>query len=100
MAGHSRSKNGVASLAHSRSKNGVASLAYGTRPSTFFMLDLCKDVDGRNKSGHDDEKVCYAETTARCDDNVVDIQPSFLTSTCLPGRGRVFILTRTGVHFA
>jgi hypothetical protein len=25
---HSRSKNGVASLAHSRSKNGVASLAY------------------------------------------------------------------------
>jgi hypothetical protein len=28
MAGHSRSKNGVASLAHSRSKNGVASLAY------------------------------------------------------------------------
>jgi hypothetical protein len=26
---HSRSKNGVASLAHSRSKNGVASLAYG-----------------------------------------------------------------------
>jgi hypothetical protein len=29
MAGHSRSKNGVASLARSRSKNGVASLAYG-----------------------------------------------------------------------
>jgi hypothetical protein len=28
MAGHSRSKNGVASLAYSRSKNGVASLAY------------------------------------------------------------------------
>jgi hypothetical protein len=28
---HSRSKNGVASLAHSRSKNGVASLAYGPR---------------------------------------------------------------------
>jgi hypothetical protein len=27
MAGHSRSKNGVASLARSRSKNGVASLA-------------------------------------------------------------------------
>src|SRR5258708_7885653 len=33
MAGHSRSKNGVASLAHSRSKNGVASLAYVSRPS-------------------------------------------------------------------
>jgi hypothetical protein len=28
MAGHSRLKNGVASLARSRSKNGVASLAY------------------------------------------------------------------------
>jgi len=31
MAGYSRSKNGVASLARSRSKNGVASLAYGPR---------------------------------------------------------------------
>jgi hypothetical protein len=30
---HSRSKNGVASLARSRSKNGVASLAYGAVPS-------------------------------------------------------------------
>jgi hypothetical protein len=29
MAGPSRSKNGVASLARSRLKNGVASLAYG-----------------------------------------------------------------------
>jgi hypothetical protein len=29
MAGHSRSKNGIASLAHSRSKDGIASLAYG-----------------------------------------------------------------------
>jgi hypothetical protein len=28
MAGHSRSKNGVAPLAYSRSENGVASLAY------------------------------------------------------------------------
>jgi len=28
MGGHSRSKNGVASLAYSRSKNGVASRAY------------------------------------------------------------------------
>jgi len=28
MAGHSRSKNGVASLAQNRSKNGVVSLAY------------------------------------------------------------------------
>jgi hypothetical protein len=29
MPAHSRSKNGVASLAYGRSKNGVASLAYG-----------------------------------------------------------------------
>jgi hypothetical protein len=36
MAEHSRSKNGVASLAYSRSKNGVASLAYVSRPSTSF----------------------------------------------------------------
>jgi hypothetical protein len=28
VAGHSRSKNGVAPLAYSRSKNGVAPLAY------------------------------------------------------------------------
>jgi hypothetical protein len=28
VAGHSRSKNGVASLAYGRSKNGIASLAY------------------------------------------------------------------------
>jgi hypothetical protein len=33
-ASHSRSKNGVASLAYSRSKNGVASLAYGARAGT------------------------------------------------------------------
>jgi hypothetical protein len=31
---HSRSKNGVASLAYSRSKNGVASLAYAHHPGT------------------------------------------------------------------
>jgi hypothetical protein len=43
---HSRSKNGVASPAYGRSKNGVASLAYvaGVNP---------KDVDGRDKPGHD-----------------------------------------------
>jgi hypothetical protein len=29
MAGHSRPKDGVASLARSRPKDGVASLAYG-----------------------------------------------------------------------
>jgi hypothetical protein len=31
MPAHSRSKNGVASLAYGRSKNGVASLAYDPR---------------------------------------------------------------------
>jgi len=28
-----------------------------SRPSTFFILNLRKDVDGRNKSGHDDGEV-------------------------------------------
>jgi hypothetical protein len=47
----SRSKNGVASLARSRSKNGVASLAYGPEHP---RLSWCrKDVDGRVKPGHD-----------------------------------------------
>jgi hypothetical protein len=53
MAGHSRSKNGVASLAHSRSKNGVASLAYVSRPSTPLFLLMHQDVDARHKAGHD-----------------------------------------------
>jgi hypothetical protein len=38
MPGHSRSKNGVASLAHSRSKNGVASLAYVPSIHVFAKL--------------------------------------------------------------
>jgi len=44
--------------AHSRSKNGVASLAYA-RASTpcFLLLPIKKDVDGRNKSGHDERRV-------------------------------------------
>jgi len=37
--------------AHSRSKNGVASLAYVTGIHVFNAQT--KDVDGRNKSGHD-----------------------------------------------
>src|SRR5262249_29857240 len=36
-AGHSRSKNGVASLAYRRSKNGVASLAHAPRVHPFAM---------------------------------------------------------------
>jgi hypothetical protein len=41
---------------HSRSKNGVASLAYA-RPSPTFLLGrrqkAKKDVDARDKRGHD-----------------------------------------------
>jgi hypothetical protein len=36
---------------HSRSNNGVASLAYA-RPPTVFIVSK-QDVDARNKSGHD-----------------------------------------------
>src|SRR5689334_21998028 len=48
---YSRSKNGVASLAYSRSKNGVASLAYGIHVLAAYVE--AKDVDGRDKPGHD-----------------------------------------------
>jgi hypothetical protein len=37
--------------AHSRSKNGVASLAYVAGIHVFSAEE--EDVDGRNKSGHD-----------------------------------------------
>src|SRR6187431_716872 len=40
---------------HSRLKDGVASLAYA-RPSTSFLLLDLKDVDARDKPGHDDVK--------------------------------------------
>jgi len=38
--------------AHSRSKNGVASLAYVA--GIHVCKPRSKDVDGRNKSGHDE----------------------------------------------
>jgi hypothetical protein len=38
---------------HSRSKNGVASLAYA-RPSTFSLARGTKDVDARHKAWHDE----------------------------------------------
>jgi hypothetical protein len=41
--------------AHSRSKNGVASLAYVAGIHT-FRIDRFIDVDGRDKPGHDG---CY-----------------------------------------
>jgi hypothetical protein len=53
MAGHSRSKNGVASLARSRSKNGVAALAYGPGHPRPVLLNVREDVDARHKAGHD-----------------------------------------------
>ncbi len=37
---------------HSRSKNGVASLAYD--PRIHVLLAAKKDVDGRDKPGHDE----------------------------------------------
>ena len=53
MAGHSRSKNGVASLARSRSKNGVASLAYGPGHPGLSTCVALKTVDAQDKPGHD-----------------------------------------------
>jgi hypothetical protein len=38
--------------AHSRSKNGVASIGYVV--AIHVLQRRSKDVDGRNKSGHDD----------------------------------------------
>jgi hypothetical protein len=42
--------------AHSRSKNGVTTLAY---VAGIHVLIGRKDVDGRNKSGHDAPKQTY-----------------------------------------
>jgi len=53
MAGHSRSKNGDASLARSRSKNGVASLAYGPDHPRLSTCMAFKTVAARDKPGHD-----------------------------------------------
>jgi hypothetical protein len=50
--------------AHSRSKNGVASLAY---VAGIHVLNAArnKDVDGRNKSGHDESAdVLYLPASA------------------------------------
>ena len=41
-------------LGHSRSKNGVASLAYVPGIHVLTAAPLEKDVDGRDKPGHDD----------------------------------------------
>jgi hypothetical protein len=45
-SGHSRSKNGVASLAHSRSKNGVASLAYSRSKNGVASLAYSRSKNG------------------------------------------------------
>jgi DNA replication and repair protein RecF len=39
---------------HSRSKNGVASLAYV--PAIHVFLSCRKDVDARHRAGHDDRR--------------------------------------------
>jgi len=54
---------------HSRSKNGVASLAYVPAIHA-FLVGCCKDVDARDKHGHDGigraqypfERTCIART--------------------------------------
>jgi hypothetical protein len=45
--------------AHSRSQNGVASLAYVAGIHVLIANYNSKDVDGRNKSGHDERVVVY-----------------------------------------
>jgi len=39
---------------HSRSKNGVASLAYCAGHPRLSGWTACKDVDGRDEPGHDE----------------------------------------------
>jgi hypothetical protein len=39
---------------HSRSKNGVASHACVPAIHVFLLVNWCKDVDARHKAGHDD----------------------------------------------
>jgi hypothetical protein len=65
MPAHNCSKNGVASLAYSCLKNGVASLAYSCSKNGVASLAYVagihvlgatpKDVDGRDKPGHDED---------------------------------------------
>jgi hypothetical protein len=40
--------------AHSRSKNGVASLAYVAGIHVLSVVPKAQDVDGRDKPGHDE----------------------------------------------
>jgi hypothetical protein len=44
--------------AHSRSKNGVASLAYVAGIHVFLGAQQTEDVDGRDKPGHDVVESC------------------------------------------
>jgi len=51
-------------LGNSRSKNGVASLAHAEHPP--LQSRQGKDVDGRNKAGHDDtEGACMKSAEPR-----------------------------------
>jgi hypothetical protein len=49
--GHSRPKNGVASLAYSRPKDGVASLAYDPGVGTGFPPSRSPLLPARSRSG-------------------------------------------------
>ena len=59
-------------LVHSRSKNGVASLAYGIH--VLAAPAGTKNVDGRDKPGHDDETLTAAlHPTSHKNLQVIDI---------------------------
>ena len=55
--------------AHSRSQNGVASLASGGHP---HLRRITEDVDGRNKSGHNEAGI--ARAPAQCPLNPLGIK--------------------------
>ena len=50
---------GLVMPGHSRSKNGVASLAYV--PGIHVLAAAKKDVDGRVKPGHDEDSESFLE---------------------------------------
>ena len=50
--------------AHSRSKNGVASLAYVAGIYVLLSAARQEDVDGRDEPGHDGESAIYLALTS------------------------------------
>jgi hypothetical protein len=56
---------------HSRSKNGVLSHAYVPGIHAFIQIRIIKDVDGRDKPGHDNvgnsaSRLVYRVANRRC----------------------------------